>query len=81
MLMFKVAFSLFATMNQSACSTLDRVLNNQSDFDSVLKYMHHWEFAIQQKIIPMLTCPNASHHMSDPETMSLKAQLPYPPIK
>ena len=31
--MFKVAFSLFSNINQSACSTLDLVLNNQSDFD------------------------------------------------
>ena len=33
MLMFKVAFSLFSITNQSACSTLDWVVNNQSDFD------------------------------------------------
>ena len=33
--MFKVAFSLFSNINQSACSTLDWVLNNQSDVDRV----------------------------------------------
>ena len=36
MLMFKVAFSLFNDINQSACSTLDQVLNSQLDFDWVL---------------------------------------------
>ena len=40
-----VAFSLFSNINQSACSTLDWVLNNQSDFNWVLR-MHHWEFSI-----------------------------------
>ena len=49
--MFEVAFSLFSNINQSACSTLNGVLNNQSDFERVL-YMHHWEFPIR-----MLTCP------------------------
>ena len=44
--MLKVAFSLFSDINQSACSTRDVLLNNQSDFDSVL-CMHNWEFPIQ----------------------------------
>ena len=59
MLMFKVAFSLFLDTNQSASSTLDWVLNNQSDFDWVL-YQNHWQFSINKKIIPMLTCPIAN---------------------
>ena len=56
MLTFKVVFSLLYNINQSACSTLDWVLNSQSEFDWVL-YKHHWEFPIHKKIIPMLTCP------------------------
>ena len=56
MLMLKAAFSLFSNINQSAPSTLDWVLNNLSDFDWQL-YMHHWEFPIQQKIIPNIKMP------------------------
>ena len=42
MLIFKVAFGpLFSNINLSASSSLDWVLNNQSDFDWVL-YMHHY---------------------------------------
>ena len=48
--------SVFSTINQSACSTLDWVLNSKSDFDCVL-YKNHWEFPVQKKIIPVLTCP------------------------
>ena len=44
--MFKVALSLFANINQSACSTLDSVM-----------YKDHREFQLHKKIIPMLTCP------------------------
>ena len=45
---FKVAFSSFSKINQSACSTLDWVLKSQSDFDGVLD-KHHWEFPIHEK--------------------------------
>ena len=33
--MFKIAFSFFSNINQSACSTVDWVLNIQSDFASL----------------------------------------------
>ena len=51
--MFKVAFSLIPNINQSACSTLDWVLNSQSELTECCK--HHWEFPITKRIIP--TCP------------------------
>ena len=55
MSMFKVAFSLMSNMNQSACSTLDWVLNIQSELTkycvSIIGY------PINKKIIPMSTCP------------------------
>ena len=54
-LMFKVAFSLFSNINQSACSTPGWVLNSQSDFDRVM-YTLHWEFLIHEKVISMLIC-------------------------
>ena len=54
--MFKVTFSLLSNYNQSACCTLDRVLNGQSDFDLVL-YKHHREFPLHKQVIPMLKCP------------------------
>ena len=41
MLLFKVAFSLFSIINQSACSTLDWVLNVQPYFDWML-YWYRW---------------------------------------
>ena len=53
--MFKVAFSLLANINQSACSALDGVLNSSSDFDWVL-YKHHLGIPIHKKTIPKLTC-------------------------
>ena len=43
MFMFKVAFSSFSNISQSACSTLYRVLNSQSDVDRAL-CKHHCEF-------------------------------------
>ena len=36
---------IFFNTNQSACSTLDWVLNSQSEFDYVL-VKHQWDFAI-----------------------------------
>ena len=55
MSMFKVALSLMSNMNQSACSTLDWVLNIQSELTkycvSIIGY------PINKKIIPMSTCP------------------------
>ena len=56
MKMFKVTFSLLSNYNQSACCTLDRVLNGQSDFDLVL-YKHHREFPLHKQVILMLKCP------------------------
>ena len=57
--MFKVVFPLFSNIIQGiqlAYSTLDCVLNSQSDFDWVL-YKHDWEFPIHEEKIPMLTFP------------------------
>ena len=66
--MFKVAISIFSNISQSVCSTLDWVLNSQSDltkeyyvkktpwFDWVL-HTCCCEFPIQKKIIQILTCP------------------------
>ena len=48
-------------INQWPCSTLDRVLNSQSDYDWVL-YKHYWEFPFQKKLIPMLTCSFCCRH-------------------
>ena len=53
-LMFKVVFSLYLNINQSACITRNRVMNFQSHLDW-LSYQHHWEFSIHKKIISMLT--------------------------
>ena len=50
--MFKIAFSLFCNINQSACRTLDWVLINWEDFDCVL-YMCHREFPMRKKIVNM----------------------------
>ena len=45
MLIYKIAFSLFHKINQSALGTHDWVLNGQSHFDWVFyKYMYHWNF-------------------------------------
>ena len=44
--LFKVGFSLFSKINQSACSTLDWVFNKQLDNDWV-QYIYGWEFLIQ----------------------------------
>ena len=51
-----MAFSLFAQINQSACNTLDWVLNSQSEFEWWL-YKYHWEIPTHEQIIPMLTRP------------------------
>ena len=50
--MFKDAFSSFSNINQSTCSTLDWVMNSQSNLTK-----HHWVFTLQRKIIPKLTYP------------------------
>ena len=64
--MLKVAFSLLLNINQSACSALDWVLNNQSEFYWML-YKHHWEFPIHKKIITMYILENifcrTMHHI------------------
>ena len=56
MFMFKVAFSSFSNISQSACRTLYRVLNSQSDVDRAL-YISTIVNFVHQKIIPTLTCP------------------------
>ena len=54
--MFKVAFSLLSNINQSACSTLDRVMNSQSEFtECCISIIGNFQYII--KLIPMLTCP------------------------
>ena len=54
--MLQVACSIFPNVNQSACSTLDWVLDSESDFGWVL-YKNNWEFPLRKKITPMLSCP------------------------
>ena len=56
MSMFEVTFSLFFIIIQSARNTLDSVSRSQSDFDQVI-YNYHWEFSINEKVIPKLTSP------------------------
>ena len=46
----------------SPCSSLDCVLNNQSDFDLVL-YQQHWKFPTHKKIIPLLVLNLAYMYM------------------
>ena len=53
----KATFKLFPRINHSACSSLDRVMGSQSEFDWVA-YKHYWEFPINKKIIPRLICLN-----------------------
>ena len=59
MLMCHVAFALVININQSACSTLDWVMNNQSYHDQVL-YKHHLDFPKHNRgnfkvLMPLLT--------------------------
>ena len=77
MLMCHVPFALVININQSACSTLDWVLNNQSYLDQVL-YKHHLDFPKHNRgnfkvLMPLLDSPfkpfalfpsdNESYHM------------------
>ena len=60
MIIFKVAFSLISYIKQSSCSTLDWVMNSQSESTLSrfwLAVHHHWKFPINKKTILMLTCP------------------------
>ena len=54
MLMFEVAFPLISNINQYSCLSVEQPFR----VDFVL-YKPHWEFPINKKIIPMLTCPVA----------------------
>ena len=52
-LLWKVAWSLFSSINQSAYSTLHWMSNSQSEHDGAA-YAHHWGFPINGRIIPIL---------------------------
>ena len=58
MLLFKVAFSLFSNINQLPCSTLDWVLNSQSELTECCTSIIG-NFQYKRRLIPMLTCPIA----------------------
>ena len=66
---FKVVFSWFSIINQSAYSTLDWVLNSQSDYDWVL-YKNRCKFPLHMKIIPMLKCPMIGTNLISSEKQS-----------
>ena len=53
----KVVFSSFSSVNQSAYSTPDWLMNIQSEFCWVV-CKHYWEFPVNERIIPMLICCN-----------------------